>query len=34
MRIKIVPPDEIFLGLLAGSTVLLIELGILALSVE
>jgi len=34
MRIKTLPPDEVFLGLAVGCTVFLIELGILALSIE
>ena len=34
MRIKTLPLDEVFLGIVVGSTVLLIELGIFALSVE
>jgi hypothetical protein len=31
MKIKTVPQDEIFLGLAVGGTVLLIELGFIAL---
>jgi hypothetical protein len=31
MKIKTVPPDEVFLGLAVGSTVLLIQIGLLAL---
>ena len=34
MKIKTVPPNEIFLGLAVGSTFLLIEIGLLALSIE
>ena len=34
MRIKTVPPDEVFLGLTIGCTVLLIELGIFALVMD
>jgi len=34
MRIKTIPRDEVFLGLAAGSVVLLIELGIFALSMD
>jgi hypothetical protein len=34
MKIKTVPPDEIFLGLAVRSTFLLIEIGLLALSIE
>jgi len=34
MRIKILPSDEVFLGLAVGCTVFLIELGILALSLD
>ena len=33
MKIKIIPPEEIFLGLAVGGTVLLVEIGLLALSV-
>jgi hypothetical protein len=34
MKIKTVPLDEMFLGLVVGSTVLLIEIGLLALSIH
>ena len=34
MKIKIASPNEFFLGLAVGSTVLLIEIGLLALSVD
>jgi hypothetical protein len=33
MKIKTIPPEEIFLGLAVGGTVLLIEIGLFALSV-
>jgi len=34
MKIKAVPPDEIFLGFAVRSTFLLIEIGLLAPSIE
>ena len=34
MKVRAVPPDEIFLGLAVGSTFLLVEIGILALLVD
>jgi hypothetical protein len=34
MKVKVLPPDEVFLGLPVGSTVFLIEIGILALLMD
>jgi hypothetical protein len=34
MKVKVLPPDEVFLGLAVGGTVFLIEIGVLALLVD
>jgi hypothetical protein len=34
MKVKSIPPDELFLGLAVGSIVFFVELGLLALSLD